>query len=192
MNNSRAPQEDPQKSPEGVVCIAFRFASCLAAALFLHGCSTTQPGIASAPPESTTLAATTSPMSMRVDISPSGKEEQPIKPVSEENNIFFSSRSTTVDDAGKEKLRRHADRLKLNPVETVFLVGYTDEQGSRNYNLAITGERLVVVEKLLKSYRVPARQIRSKRIGSSKKLTKCSSADCRQRMRRVELVFSRL
>ena len=128
---------------------------------------------------------------MRVDISPSGKVEQPIAPISEENNIFFSSRSTTVDATGKEKLRRHAGRLKLNPMETASLLGYTDEQGSRGYNLAITGERLTVVEKLLKSYRVPARQIRRKRIGGLKTLTTCISAECRLQMRRIELVFSR-
>ena len=188
MNDSQGPQGRPQKSPDCGMRIAFRFIGCLAVGLLLHGCGTPQPA-SSSPAESPTVAVTATPT--RIDVSRSVTEEQTIEPVSEESNIFFLLRSTTVDEAGKEKLRRHADRLKSNPMETVSLVGYTDDQGSRNYNLAITQERLLVVEKLLKSYRVPARQIRRKRIGSLKSSPACKTDRCRQQMRRVELVYSR-
>ena len=109
-------------------------------------------------------------------------------PVAEENNIFFALRSATVDDAGKEKLRQHADRLKSNRKERVLLVGHSDDQGSRNYNLAITEERLMAVQKLLRSYGVTARQIRRNRSSSAKTRSPCASKACQQQMRRVELV----
>ena len=76
---------------------------------------------------------------------PSASIPEEIPTLVEENNIFFPLRSTIVDDLGKEKLRQHANRLKLNLKETVTLVGYTDDLGSRNYNLAITEERLNAV-----------------------------------------------
>ena len=187
MNDSQGPQGRSQKSHDCGIRIAFRLTGCLAVGLLLHGCGTPQPA-SSSPAESSTVAVTAAPT--RIDVSPSVTEEEVIKPVPEDSNIFVPLRSTTVDDAGKEKLRRHADRLKLNPMETVSLVGYTDDQGSRNYNLAITEERLLVVEKLLKSYRVPARQIRRKRISGLKNSPACKTDRCRQQMRRVELVFS--
>ena len=116
--------------------------------------------------------------------------EEEIQIIAEENNIFFPLRSTTVDDLGKEKLRQHAARLKLNPKELVTLVGYTDDLGSRNYNLAITEERLSTVNALLKSYGVSTRQIRRNRNGPLKVRGTCTSSACRQQMRRVELVVT--
>jgi outer membrane protein OmpA-like peptidoglycan-associated protein len=122
--------------------------------------------------------------------SPPVSEETPVIPVSEDDNIFFLVRSAAVDDAGKEKLRQLADRLKLDRKETVLLVGYTDDRGSRSYNLALTEERLTTVGKLLRTYGVPARQIRRNRIGRVAPPGSCSTDACRQQMRRVELVHS--
>ena len=124
-------------------------------------------------------------------ITPAVPEEETSAPLSEENNIFFPVRSAIVSDTGKEKLHLHADRLKLDRKETVLLVGHSDDQGSRNYNLAITEERLIAVEKLLRSYGVSVRQIRRNRIGSVKYSPSCPTGECRQQMRRVELVYSR-
>lgn len=114
-------------------------------------------------------------------------EEKTMAAVSDDKIIYFPLRVTTVDEAGKEKLHRHAEYLKQNPTTVVTLVGYLDNLGSRNYNLAITEQRILTVKKLLRSYGVSARQIRR---NSATTMTTCTSPDCRQKMRRVELVYS--
>ncbi|MBK7649053.1 MAG: OmpA family protein [Betaproteobacteria bacterium] len=114
-------------------------------------------------------------------------EEKPAATVSDDKVIYFPLRVAIVDDAGKQKLRQHAQYLKQNPKSFVMLLGYIDDEGSRSYNLAITEQRILAVRKLLRTYGAPMKQIRRK---SEKTQSKCASADCRQKMRKVELIFS--
>lgn len=108
----------------------------------------------------------------------------------DENFIFFPPGSAMVDDIGKEKLRQHAEYLKQNPKKFATLVGATDGQGSRSYNLAIGEERLMAVNSLLRTYGVPPRQIRRNRAASVKNPIRCTSVLCRQQTHTVELVYS--
>lgn len=173
------------------VRIALRTVCYFSSALLLYGCST-PPSIVPIPSDepSPVVAVLSAPLVEVPVPAPPVPEEATHSPVSEENNIFFAPRLVIVDDMGREKLQRHADRLKSNHKEIVSLKGYSDNQGSRNYNLAITEERLVAVEKLLLSYGVSARQIRRNRSDSVKPPPLCTTTECRQRMRRVELVYS--
>ncbi|WP_170285871.1 OmpA family protein [Propionivibrio limicola] len=117
-------------------------------------------------------------------------EAKTIAAIDEDGAIFFPSAVTLVNDAGKEKLQRHAARIKEAPGIIVTLTGHTDDQGSRNYNLAIAEQRTLAVERLLRSYGVPARQIRRYSAGSEKVPKACRSAECRAKMRRVDLDYS--
>lgn len=170
-------------------CSAFRLGCLFVAVLALYGCSTPQPSAQPRPIGSTPSAAPAAPV-VAVETAPPADDTKPNATVPTADAIFFSAGSTTVDATGKEKLRQHADRLKLTPDALVTLVGYTDGQGSRNYNLAIAEERLTAVSKLLRSYGVSPRKIRRNRIGSVKTPAACTTADCRQNLRRVELVYS--
>lgn len=171
-------------SSRAAAAVTSCLARCLFAVLFLHGCGTPPPTPANeaAPPVIAVVA--TAPAE---DISPVVPEVQAIMPVAEEDNVFFVLRSATVDAAQKAKLRQHADRLKANRKERVLLIGHSDNQGSRSYNLAITEERLMAVQKVLRSYGVSARQIRRNRSGSAKNRIPCAA--CQQQIRRVELVY---
>lgn len=108
----------------------------------------------------------------------------------EENAIYFVSGSALVDEESKEKLRRHAAALKESPESIVTLTGHTDDQGSRNYNLAIAEQRTLAVAQLLRSLGVEARQIRRYSAGSEKMPKACRSNACRAKMRRVEITIS--
>ena len=182
-------QVESRRYPVCFPGVVYRLAGILVFVLSLDGCSTPQSFVS--PSETPQISIETNSASKGANTVQTSAVEQAIDLVADENTIFFSSRSTTVDAAGKEKLRRIAERLASNPKEKVSLVGYSDNQGSRSYNLAITEERLLSVEKWLKSYRVPAKQIGRKRIGAPKTTAKCQSNACQQQMRRVELVFSR-
>ena len=107
-----------------------------------------------------------------------------------ENNIYFSLGGVTVSRQERAKLQQHAAHLKENPEMSVTLIGYTDDLGSRNYNVAIAEQRVAAVRKLLRQYRVRGSQIRRYSVGSEKTPKICKTSQCRQKMRRVELLFS--
>lgn len=108
-----------------------------------------------------------------------------------ENSVFFALASTVVDDAGREVLRRHAARLQSDPKLTVTLSGYTDDLGSREYNVALGQKRVDAVEQELRALRVPAKQIRKRTYGYEKaRPQRCVNDTCRQSLRRVELSYT--
>lgn len=105
------------------------------------------------------------------------------------DKIFFAVNATEVDEAGRRKLRAHADRLKANRRLSVTLVGHTDHHGSRSYNLAIAERRTAVVAEVLTSLGVGRTQIRRYGVGNEKPGPHCQTAECRSRMRRVDLIY---
>lgn len=120
---------------------------------------------------------------------PALSEAQVIAAVDMENSLFFESGVTEIDAAGMSKLRLHAERLKADPRLRVKLIGYTDEQGSRSYNLAIAEKRVLAAYEVLRSYGVRARQLQRHNMGGEKGRKSCRSVECRKLMRRVELVY---
>ena len=187
MTNKQTTSGRSKRPSRDTARIVSRIACCFSTALFLCGCSTQQP-LAAIPPNEPPPASAVVAAPPAENLTPPAPTDKPMAPLAEENNIFFALRSAAIDDAGKEKLRQHAERLKSNRQQSVLLVGHGDDQGSRNYNLAITEERLMAVQKLLRSYGVSARQIRRHRSSGAKTRPPCASKACQQQMRRVELV----
>lgn len=108
-----------------------------------------------------------------------------------ENNVYFDFGKTVLTARGMETLTAHAKRLKGNAKLVVTLFGHTDNLGSPAYNQAISDARLSAVMKILQAQGVARRQIRRISLGSeSRNAVRCRSDDCRQSMRRVELVYS--
>lgn len=106
-----------------------------------------------------------------------------------ENNIFFKDNELRLDPEDGQKLQRHAQRLKDNPKLRVTLVGYADDQGSRSIQLAKAEQRLDAVFQSLRRMGVPVRQLKRYPVGREKTSPGCNMADCRDNMRRVELVY---
>ncbi len=168
--------------------LAGRLCCLLVVAVTLVGCGSTSSRGQASPREVPAGAASGSPVSSGAEaVSPAPAAVMPV--LVDENNIFFAPSVTAVDKAGEDKLRQHAERLKQDPDIVVTLVGHTDDLGSRNYNLAIAEQRLMAVNKLLRTYGVPAKQIRRYRGDGEKIPETCKSASCRQQMRRVELIY---
>ncbi|MBL8414285.1 MAG: OmpA family protein [Propionivibrio sp.] len=189
MTNNQAVSGRSQLSSREAVRFTLRIGCCFSFALFLYACSATQ--TITPIPKNEVLALTTgSTLAPADNLNPPVAADKAIAPISDENNIYFALRSAMVDETQTEKLQHHAHRLKMNRKQIVSLVGQSDDQGSRNYNLAITEERLMSVERLLRSYGVPARQIRIVRVGRVKNPVPCTTNECRQQMRRVELIYS--
>ncbi|MBS1160991.1 MAG: OmpA/MotB [Proteobacteria bacterium] len=111
--------------------------------------------------------------------------------ISDDFNVYFAVGSSTISEVEKEKLRGHAERLKEDKQLHVTLFGHADDTGSRSYNLALTDMRVSAVSKQLRSFGVSARQMRRNVIGRERRASHCKFEACRQKLRRVELVYSR-
>lgn len=105
------------------------------------------------------------------------------------DTIHFLSDSTEVDEQGMKLLLANANRLKGDPHLVVTLVAHTESSGSRSYNLAIAEEEIDAVRALLRSFGVPARQIRHRSAGRRKASANCATQSCRQEMRHVNLLY---
>ena len=167
----------------------FRYAGFLVLGLFLSGCMSTPPVENVAPPKPAIgLSPPSVPAANSAEQLPPVSQET-TRPVNHENNIYFALGATNVDQAGENKLREHAARLKEDPKLLVTLIGLTDNSGSRSVNLLIAEQRVDAVAKRLRSYGVQNSQIRRYPLGSKTADESCNTAACRQIMRRVELSY---
>lgn len=120
-----------------------------------------------------------------------GRRSETLPPeAAADSSVYFASDDAKLDERGEQVLRRHAARLKSNPQQIVTLVGYADPLGSPSYNLALTEERLDTVSETLRSLGVARGQIR-RFSGGQATDSGCDSAACRQRLRRVELIYEK-
>ena len=122
-------------------------------------------------------------------MSASQREAQLIAAVDEKNSVFFASSSAVLDAEAEQKLQQHVLRIKGDSKLVVRLLGHTDDLGSRAYNMAIAEQRVNAVYGFLRRAGVPIRQLhRSGRAGDIGGKS-CDSAECRAKMRRVELIY---
>lgn len=164
---------------------------CLLTSLILAGCAS-QP----VPPVPTgkVLPTVAAPEAASAPAAPTvsqavAAEEKVIAAVDGENSIFFALAETSVDETGEQKLRLHAERLKADKKLRLRLVGYTDNQGSRSYNIALAERRVKAVYDLLRKFGVSSLQLRHTSVGGEMANKSCQSAECRNLMRRVELQY---
>ena len=116
------------------------------AALLLLACNTLPPAAEKA--SQSVAVKTEAPAISATEAAPATSEVEVVDPA---DNIYFQLRSTAIDEAEKLKLGAHAERLKADPKARVTLIGHMDDLGSRNYNLAITEERLMAVTSQLRA-----------------------------------------
>lgn len=110
-------------------------------------------------------------------------------PVGTEESIFFAPGSHAIASSERRKLELLASRLVGERRQSVTLVGYANDHGSRSFNLAIADSRISAVAKVLKKHGVSTYQIR-RRVGSGEvRSASCRSSECWRLMRRVDFVF---
>lgn len=155
-------------------------ASALLVLTLLSGCGTPSQPVPPAQPEAPkTVANQPATAAKAIDVS-----------IHEENNIFFSLGSGTVNHSEMNKLRIAAKRLKEDKRLCVTLLGHANDNGSTSLNLAVADSRVQSVAKGLKKLGVGLKQIKIQVIGGEGSSNTCRSQECRSRMRRVELIFS--
>lgn len=175
------------------ILVAASLAGCQSAPLSPNSATTpevreseTAPQAIGGPPAQPPSSAATRP---KADAVPT--KVAPSVSLDYEKNVYFDLGKTIINNLGMQTLTAHTERLKGNTKLVVTLVGHTDNLGSSAYNQAICDARLDSVAKALRAQGVARRQIRRISLGNEQRnAVRCRSDDCRQAMRRVELVYA--
>lgn len=102
--------------------------------------------------------------------------------------VYFDYDSDAVKEEYRPLLEAHAKYLATHSAAKVVLQGYTDERGTREYNLSLGQRRAVSVKKSLNVLGVQDAQIETVSYGEEKAGT-CTTDTCNQEARRVDIVY---
>jgi peptidoglycan-associated lipoprotein len=103
--------------------------------------------------------------------------------------IHFNSSSNLLTPETRAILEEHAKYLKANPLSFVRLEGHTDERGSREYNLALAEQRVLVMKEMLKSLGVNEDQLMTLSYGEERPASLGHGEKAWRQNRRVEFVY---
>lgn len=101
------------------------------------------------------------------------------------DTVRFEEGSSALTEKSKAVLRAQAEWLKSND-RMVIVEGHADEQGTRNYNLALGAERAEAVRVYLISQGVAGNRIATVSYGREQPLATCAAETCWQQNRRAQ------
>jgi len=105
-------------------------------------------------------------------------------------DVLFDSGRAELQGGGVHALQTVASVLNNHPERRVMVEGFTDSQGSDEYNRELAGRRAEAVKDELQQLGVPNRNIETRAYGKAYPVADNSTAAGRQQNRRVEIVFS--
>lgn len=108
------------------------------------------------------------------------------------DDIHFEIGRKGLTDDGKAALQRHAEFLKSERDWGILLQGYTDQQGSMNFNKILGMKRAETVKQHLIALGVPESSIRTVSLGEEGALCIDNSDVCRQMNRRVHVEMRKI
>ncbi len=106
------------------------------------------------------------------------------------DRVFFLVDQSTLNDAARATLAQQATWLNTNADYAVIIEGHADEQGTREYNLALGARRANSVQEYLISQGVSASRLRTVSYGKERPVEICSEESCYSRNRRAVTVIS--
>ena len=127
---------------------------------------------------------------------PSGTEEKPVQGQSMDDKIrnlqkrvLFAFDSSAVDADNRAIIEANAAFLSANPQVKVTLEGHCDEQGTREYNLALGERRAQAVERVMRVLGVAGNRISTVSYGEEKPIAMGHDESAWRQNRRVEIVY---
>lgn len=106
------------------------------------------------------------------------------------SDVLFDFGKATLTPGAREKLARIAGILAAYSGLSPHLEGYTDNVGSKDYNVELSRRRAEAVRTYLLSQGVPASNMTAAGLGEVNPVASNATAAGRQRNRRVEMVIS--
>ena len=109
------------------------------------------------------------------------------------DRVFFMVDQSTITEEAAATLRQQADWLTANPDFTITVEGHADEQGTREYNLALGARRAGSVKDFLVGVGIAQHRISTVTYGKERPVAACSDESCwSQNRRSVTLVYREL
>lgn len=106
------------------------------------------------------------------------------------DRVFFAVDQSNLSDQARQTLGGQAQWLMQNGSYAIIVEGHADEQGTREYNLALGARRASAVQNFLISQGVAANRMRTVSYGKERPVEVCSTEDCYGRNRRSVTVLS--
>ncbi|MCA3509431.1 MAG: peptidoglycan-associated lipoprotein Pal [Rhodobacter sp.] len=105
------------------------------------------------------------------------------------DRVLFAVDQSTLTDAARTILTGQAAWLNANPDYAVIIEGHADEQGTREYNLALGARRASAVQDFLISQGVGPSRMRTVSYGKERPVEVCSDEACYAKNRRAVTVL---
>ncbi len=106
------------------------------------------------------------------------------------DRVLFAVDQSTLTPEGRAVLTGQAQWLMTNAAYAAIIEGHADEQGTREYNLALGARRAAAVQNFLISQGVPANRLRTISYGKERPIEVCSTESCYMQNRRAVTVLS--
>lgn len=106
------------------------------------------------------------------------------------DRVLFAVDTSTITPEGKTILDGQAQWLLANTDYRSVIEGHADEQGTREYNLALGFRRANAVREYLVSRGVPANRLEVTSYGKERPIEVCSNESCYAQNRRAVTVLS--
>ena len=106
------------------------------------------------------------------------------------DRVLFAVDQSTVSSEARLTLDGQADWLMANADYTAIIEGHADEQGTREYNLALGARRANAVQEYLISRGVPAGRLKVVSYGKERPIEICSEEACYAKNRRAVTIIS--
>lgn len=106
------------------------------------------------------------------------------------DRVLFAVDTSTITPEGRAILDGQAQWLLTNADYRAVVEGHADEQGTREYNLALGQRRANAVREYLVSRGVPAARLQVTSYGKERPIQVCSNESCYAQNRRAVTVLS--
>ncbi|MEM8581832.1 MAG: peptidoglycan-associated lipoprotein Pal [Pseudomonadota bacterium] len=106
------------------------------------------------------------------------------------DRVLFSVDQSTLTDEARGVLEQQAQWLTQNGAFTAVIEGHADEQGTREYNLALGARRASAVRDYLVDRGVADSRLSTVTFGKERPLEVCSNESCYAQNRRAVTVLS--
>ena len=101
------------------------------------------------------------------------------------DTLHFAEGQVALADAARQTVAAQARWLIQNRAFTATIEGHADEQGTRDYNLALAARRAAAVQDYLIASGVEAGRLTTVSYGKERPLPGCTGPDCAAQNRRV-------
>ena len=104
--------------------------------------------------------------------------------------VFVALLGLSLGDSSRQILAGQVNWLKDNPEYDILIEGHADEQGTREYNLALSAKRASAVQQYMIAQGIAPERIRTVPYGKERPIAICSDESCYAQNRRAVTVLS--